>query len=75
MTNQRLAETYLAREQELEDYAQRVEQNPPSIHTSPRWRDTAFLRREAAWWRAHAQAVAEAAWLTTGPSCVAERRG
>jgi hypothetical protein len=75
MTNQRLAETYLARAQELEDYAQRVEQNPPSIHTSPRWRDTAFLRREAAWWRAHAQAVAEAAWLTTGPSYAAERRG
>ncbi len=61
MTNQRLAETYLARARELEDYAQRVEKNPPSIHVSPRWRDTVFLRREAAWWRAHAQALAEAA--------------
>lgn len=58
MTNQRLAETYLARARELEDCAKRVEQNPPSIRTSPRWRDIAFLRREAAWWRAHAQAVA-----------------
>ena len=68
MTNQRLAETYLARAQELEDHAQRVEENPPSIRMSPRWRDTAFLRREAAWWRAHAQALAEAASLTTaGP--------
>ena len=58
MTNQRLAETYRARAQELEDHVQRVEQNPPSIHMSPRWRDAAFLRREAAWWRAHAQALA-----------------
>jgi hypothetical protein len=61
MTNQRLADTYLARARELEDYAQRVEKNPPPVHTSPRWRDTAFLRREASWWRAYAQAVAEAA--------------
>jgi hypothetical protein len=61
MTNQRLAETYLARARELEDHAQRIEENPPSIRMSPRWRDTAFLRREAAWWRAHAQALAEAA--------------
>lgn len=61
MSSQRLAETYLARARELEDYAKRVEQNPPAHHTSPRWRDTAFLRREAAWWRAHAQAVVEAA--------------
>jgi len=61
MTNQRLAETYLARARELEECAQRVERNPASIRTSPRWSDIAFLRREAAWWRAHAQALAEAA--------------
>ena len=61
MTNQRFAETYLARARELEDYAQRVEKNPPSIRMSPRWRDMAFLRREAAWWRAHARALAETA--------------
>jgi hypothetical protein len=75
MTNQRLAETYLARARELEDYARRVEENPPSIRMSPRWRDTAFLRREAAWWRAQAQALAEAALLTVGPSRAAEWRG
>jgi hypothetical protein len=61
MSNQRLAETYLARARELEDHAQRVEQNPPSVHMSPRWRDTAFLRREAMWWRAYAQDLAKAA--------------
>ena len=61
MTNQRLAETYLARARELETCAQRVEENPPSSRISPRWRDTTFLRREAAWWRAYAQALAEAA--------------
>jgi hypothetical protein len=61
MTNQHLAETYRARAQELEDHAQRVERNPPSIRMSPRWRDAAFLRSEAAWWRAHAQALARAA--------------
>jgi hypothetical protein len=61
MSNQRLAETYLARAQELEEHAQRVEKEPPSFNMSPRWRDTTFLRREAAWWRAHAQALAEAA--------------
>jgi hypothetical protein len=60
MTNQRLAETYLARARELEDFAQRVEQTSPSIRLSPRWRDTKFLRREAASWRAHAQALAPA---------------
>ena len=41
----------------MEDYVQRVEQNPPSIPLSPRWRDTAFLRREAARWRAYAQVL------------------
>ena len=61
MSNQRLAETYFARAQELEDHAQRVEVNPTSIRMSPRWRDTAFLRREAMWWRAYAQALAQAA--------------
>jgi hypothetical protein len=61
MTNQRLAESYLARARELEDHAQRAEQNPPPIHTSPRWRDTTFLRREAEWWRAYALALVEAA--------------
>jgi hypothetical protein len=60
MTYQRSADTYLARARELEDYVQRVEQNPPSIRLSPRWRDTAFLRREATWWRAYAQALAKA---------------
>jgi hypothetical protein len=59
MTNQCLAENYLARARELEDHAQRVEQNSSSIRMSPRWRDTAFLRREAVWWRAHAQALAK----------------
>jgi len=61
MTNQRLAESYLARARELEDYAQRAEQNPPQVHTPPRWRDTAFVRREAAWWRAYALSLGEAA--------------
>ena len=61
MANQRLAETYLARARELEDYALRADQNPPSNRLSARWRDTAFLRREAAWWRAYAQAHAESA--------------
>jgi hypothetical protein len=60
MTKQRLAETYLARARELEDFARRVEQTSPSIRLSPRWRDTAFLRREAASWRAYAQALAQA---------------
>jgi len=60
MTNQRLIETYLARARELEDHALRMEQNPPAIRMSPRWRDTAFLRREAAWWRAIAQSLTEA---------------
>ena len=59
MSNQSLAETYLARARELEAYARREVQNPPSIRLSPRWRDTAFLRSEAAWWRAHAQALAK----------------
>jgi hypothetical protein len=57
MTYQCSADTYLARARELEDYVQRMEQNPPSIRLSPRWRDTAFLRREAARWRAYAQAL------------------
>jgi hypothetical protein len=61
VSNQRLIETYLARARELEDHALRVEQNPPSIRSSPRWRDTAFLRREAAWWRAIARNLIEAA--------------
>jgi len=59
MSNQLLAESYLARAQELENCAQRVEQNPPSFRMSPRWCDTAFLRREAVWWRAYAQALAK----------------
>ena len=57
MTTQRLIKDCLARAQELEDYAQRLEQNPPSIRVSPRWRDAAFLRREAAGWRCRAQRV------------------
>jgi len=60
MTNLRLAETYLARARELEDHARRMEQTSPSIHLSPRWRDTRFLRREAASWRAYAQALTQA---------------
>ena len=59
MTNQYLADTYLARARELEDHVQRVEQNSSSIRMSPRWRETAFLRREAGWWRACAQALAK----------------
>ena len=61
MTNHRLIEDYLARARELEDYVQRLEQGPPSIRVSPRWRDAEFLRREAAWWRGHAQHLAKAA--------------
>jgi hypothetical protein len=34
MSNQRLAETYLARARELEDHAQRVEQNPRAVQFS-----------------------------------------
>ena len=60
MSNHSLAETYLARARELEAYAHRVEENPPAIRLSPRWRDTAFLRREATCWRAYAQALAKA---------------
>jgi len=61
MTNQRLAETYLARARELEDSADRLERIAPSASGTQRRRDTTFLRREAAWWRAYAQALAEAA--------------
>jgi hypothetical protein len=57
MTNQRMVETYLARARELEDFARRVEETSPSIRLSPRWRDTNFLRREAASWRAYAQTL------------------
>ena len=60
MTNQRSIEGYLARARELEDHAQRLEQDPPSIRLSPRWRDAEFLRREAAWWRGYAQYLAKA---------------
>ncbi len=60
MTNQRLVVTYLARARELEDHVRRVEQTSPSVRLSPRWRDTTFLRREAASWRAYAQALAGA---------------
>jgi hypothetical protein len=56
-----MIETYLARARELEEHAQRMEKNPPSIRMSPRWRDTVFLRREASWWRAMAQSLLEAA--------------
>jgi len=57
MTNQRLIEAYLARARELEEHAQRMEQNPPTFRMSPRWRDTAFVRREAARWRVIAQTL------------------
>lgn len=57
MTNQRLIEAYLARARELEDHAQRMELNPPTFRMSPRWRDTAFVRREAARWRVIAQTL------------------
>ena len=59
MTNQRIAENYLARARELEDCAQREEQHPSSIHLSPRWRDAAFLHHEALRWRAYAEAIAK----------------
>jgi hypothetical protein len=59
MTNQSVAENYLARARELEDYAQREEQQPSSIRMSPRWRDAAFLRHEALRWRAYAQVLAK----------------
>jgi hypothetical protein len=61
MSNQRLTEAYLARAQDLEDHAQRLDQSPPSIQLSPRRRDAGFLRREAMWWRAYAQDLAKAA--------------
>ena len=57
MTNQRLIEAYLARARELEEHALRMEQNPPTFRMSPRWRDTAFVRREAARWRVIAQTL------------------
>jgi hypothetical protein len=61
MNTQRLIETYLARARDLEDNAQRLEQAPPSSSLSSRQRDTAFLRREAMWWQAYAQALAKSA--------------
>ena len=60
MSNQRLIDGYLARARELEDCVLRLEQNPPSFRFASRWRDAAFLRREAAWWRDHAQYLAKA---------------
>jgi len=61
MTNQRLAEAYLARARELEDSAERLERTAPAAAGPQRRRDTTFLRREAAWWRAYAQTLVEAA--------------
>lgn len=58
MSNQRLIDGCLARARDLEDYLLRLEQNPPSHRVSPRWRDAAFLRREAALWRGRAESLA-----------------
>jgi len=56
-----LVETYLARAQELEDSAQRVEKFSPSMQASQRRRGAATLRDEAAWWRAYAQDISRVA--------------
>jgi hypothetical protein len=61
VNNQRLVETYLARAQELEDSAQRVEKFSPSMQASQRRRGAATLRDEAAWWRAYAQDISRVA--------------
>jgi len=60
MTNQWLIEEHLARARELEVYAQRLEAAPLGIRVSPRWRDAAFLRRQAESWRGHAGRLARA---------------
>jgi hypothetical protein len=57
----RHAESYFARALELEDCARRIEAAPPSLNLAPRWRDAAFLRREADWWRAYARELVESA--------------
>jgi hypothetical protein len=61
MTHHHLAETYLARAQELEDFAERLERISSSASESERQRESTFLRREAAWWRAYARTLAESA--------------
>jgi hypothetical protein len=61
MSIHRLIETYLTRARDLEDHAQRLEKNPPSLRLSPRPYDTAALRREAMWWHAYAEALAKSA--------------
>ena len=60
MANQNTADAYFERARELEDHAQRVEQVPATNLASERG-DATVLRREAAWWRAFAMALAEAA--------------
>jgi hypothetical protein len=44
----------VARAQELEDCARRIEEEGAPPNLSPRWRNASFLRREAAWWRLYA---------------------
>ena len=60
MSSQRLVEEYLARARELENYAQRMEQTPPSHLLSLRRSDPRLLRNEAAWWRTFARSLAKA---------------
>lgn len=61
MTNQKTADAYFERARELEDHAQRVEQVPNSDQARSDRGDATVLRREAAWWRAFAMSLAEAA--------------
>jgi len=69
MRTQRLVEVYIARACELEDRAERLEQNPNLLAQisagagarSPHRRSADFLRREAGWWRAYAEGLATTA--------------
>jgi len=61
MNNQPLVERYRERARDLEISAQRAERTAPPGALSPRPCEATFLRREAAWWRAYAQTLAETA--------------
>ncbi|MFZ1109880.1 MAG: hypothetical protein WAN43_16215 [Rhodomicrobium sp.] len=61
MADPRRADAYFARALELEACARLLEAGPPLLKISPRWRDAAFLRREAEWWRAYARDLVETA--------------
>lgn len=68
MGDPRDADKYFARALELEACARRVDpstraqdEEAPSPKLAPRWRDSAFLRREAEWWRAYAHDLIELA--------------